>query len=116
MQSDDLYSKRLINSLQSHSKKAQIVSKLSTSASLDLSGIRLVASIHSLNADKEIGPEGAIILSKALKSNNSLASLNLSGNRLVASFRSHSIQGMVLDLKEQLNYLKHSNQTQLSLH
>jgi ABC-type polysaccharide/polyol phosphate export permease len=60
--------------------------------------------------------EGAIKLSEAVKSNSSLTALALSSNILVASFHSHSIQIVALVVKEQSNYLKHSNQTPLSLY
>jgi hypothetical protein len=63
----------------------------------------------SLNIGNNIGDEGAIGLSEALKSNTSLLKLDLSCNGLVASFHSHTIQGIRLIQKEGLDCLKHSN-------
>jgi hypothetical protein len=57
----------------------------------------------SLNADNSIGTEGAVQLVEALKSNSSLTSLNLSCNILIA-FISHSIQLIILIMKEESNY------------
>jgi hypothetical protein len=62
------------------------------------------------------GPEGGIKICEALESNSSLTDLNISSNSLVASFHSHSIQLILLVVKVLSNYLKHSNQTPLSLH
>jgi hypothetical protein len=70
----------------------------------------------SLTTANNIQTEGAINLSEALKSNTSLVYLDLSGNSLVVLFSPHSIQRTELVPKEGSNYLKHSNQTQLSLH
>jgi hypothetical protein len=70
----------------------------------------------SLDIENYMSNEGAIELSEGLKSNSSLSSLNLYCNTLVASFHSHSIQVIILVLKEPLNYMKHSNQIDLSLH
>jgi hypothetical protein len=77
---------------------------------LDLSCNRLCFISFSLNTDNGISTEGVIKLSEALKSNSSLTSLNLKCNTLVASFHTHSIQVMLLVMKEVLNYLKRSNQ------
>jgi hypothetical protein len=63
----------------------------------------------SINTGNRIGTEGAFALSEALKSNSSLTWLSLYSNRLVASFHSHSIQVMILVMKELSIYLKHSN-------
>jgi hypothetical protein len=70
--------------------------------------------LFSLNTGNSVGDKGASKLFEALKSNTTLTSLNLFGNRIV-TFHSHSLQVMILKLKELANYLKHSNQTQLSL-
>jgi hypothetical protein len=69
----------------------------------------------SLTTDNNIDNEGVIKLSEALKAGTSLAHLNLGCNTLVASFHSHSFKITLLVVKEQSNYLKHSNQIHLSL-
>jgi hypothetical protein len=68
-----------------------------------------------LNTENNIGIEGAMRLAEALKSNSTLTKLNLFGNTRGA-FDSHSIQIITLVMKELPKYLKHSNQTRLSLH
>jgi hypothetical protein len=77
-----------------------------------------VASFPNINGntDNRIGTKGAMQLFEALESNSSLKFLNLWGNRLVASFHSHSKQGIILVVKQQPNYPKHSNQTHLLHH
>src|SRR5690606_29636309 len=78
--------------------------------------IDLLLHLFSLNTGNKIRIEGAIKLFEALKSNSSLITLDLSSNRPVASFHhSHSIQRMILAVKELSNYLKHLNQMHLSL-
>src|SRR5690606_29195462 len=59
---------------------------------LNFRGNRFVTHFISLNTANNIGSEGAIKLSEALKVNTSLTWLDLYSNGLVASFHSHSIQ------------------------
>jgi hypothetical protein len=70
----------------------------------------------SLNTENDIGNEGVIKLSEALKSNTSLTSLRFRGNVLFGSFSSHLMQKIVLTVKQVSNYLKHSNQIHPSNH
>jgi Ran GTPase-activating protein (RanGAP) involved in mRNA processing and transport len=68
------------------------------------------------SGNKSFGNEGAFELAEELASNTSLTSLKLTGNAFLASFHSYTVQTLVLQLKEPSNYLKHSNQTRLSLY
>jgi hypothetical protein len=85
-----------------------------TSLYLGSNSLYLIISF-SLNTGNAIGSKGAIQLSEALKSNSTLTSIDLYGNGLVASFHSNLIQEMILAVKEEPNYLKHSNPIQLLL-
>jgi hypothetical protein len=91
-------------------KLAEALKSNSSLTLLNHTGNKLCCFISfSLNTDNDIGTEGAINLSEALKFNSTLISLDLKRNRQIASFRSHSIQIMILVMKELSNYLKHSN-------
>jgi hypothetical protein len=82
-----------------------------------ISAVSAETSFYSLNTQGVIfGKEEMTELSEALKVNSSLMSLDLTSDRLVDSTHSHSIQGIILAMKEPSNYLRHSNQIQRSLH
>jgi hypothetical protein len=90
-------------------KLSEALKENSSLTSLGLYSNRLFFFISiSLNTGNDIGVEGVIKLSEALKSNTSVVSLDLSGSILSASFDSHSIQVIILVLKELSNYLMHS--------